>query len=282
MILNQKLIKKSQIILNKKSKHILLKFNRIKKKRKPKLIYNKIMIKFISIIVMLTLLYFKKLVLIINPDNYNTSKNNKGFLKINTIHKSKITNYDYKNNIIVHKDLYNNIPYVPITSSNSILKSDQIANESYFELCQNRKLLDNTNYKRSINPKISVIIPFYNKDLFSIYIPLRSIQNQSLKDIEIIFVDDGSSENKINEIFEEMKNDNRIIFLKHKENKGTLLSRVDGVRYASGDYILHLDQDDLFIDNLFFENIYRKAKELNVDILQFATMSYKINLILIN
>ena len=72
-----------------------------------------------------------------------------------------------------------------------------------------------------------------------------------------------------------MKNDNRIIFLKHKENKGTLLSRVDGVRYASGEYILHLDQDDLFIDNLFFENIYRKAKELNVDILQFATMSYK-------
>ena len=96
---------------------------------------------------------------------------------------------------------------------------------------------------------------------------MRSIQNQSLKDIEIIFVDDGSSDNKINEVLEEMKNDNRIILLKHKENKGTLISRVDGVRYASGEYILNIDQDDLFINNLVFENLYKKVKELNVDIL---------------
>ena len=40
-----------------------------------------------------------------------------------------------------------------------------------------------------------MIIPYYNKDKFSIYITLRSIQNQSLKNIEIITVDDGSSEN---------------------------------------------------------------------------------------
>ena len=55
------------------------------------------------------------------------------------------------------------------------------------------KLYDDTKYKRNKKPKISVIIPLYNKNKFSIYIPLRSIQNQSLKDIEIIFVDDGSS-----------------------------------------------------------------------------------------
>ena len=52
------------------------------------------------------------------------------------------------------------------------------------------------------------------------------------------------------------------------------MTRVDGVRYASGEYILHIDQDDLFIDNLFFENIYKKAKELNVDILHFSTLCY--------
>ena len=97
-----------------------------------------------------------------------------------------------------------------------------------------------------------MIIPYYNKDKFSIYIPLRSIQNQSLKNIEIIIVDDGSSENIINKVLEEMKNDNRIILLKHKINKGTLMSRVDGVRYASGEYILTIDQDDLYIDNLLF------------------------------
>ena len=72
-----------------------------------------------------------------------------------------------------------------------------------------------------------------------------------------------------------VNHNNRIILLKHKENKGTLTSRVDGVRYSSGEYILNLDQDDLFLDNLFFENIYNKAKELNIDILQFSTLCYK-------
>ena len=137
------------------------------------------------------------------------------------------------------------------------------------------KLYDDTKYKRNKKPKISVIIPLYNKNKFSIFIPLRSIQNQSLKDIEIIFVDDDSSEEVLNLIIEEMKNDNRIILLKHIENKGTLMTRVDGVRYASGEYILNLDQDDLYNDNLFFETIYKKATELNIDILQFSTIFYK-------
>ena len=200
--------------------------------------------------------------------------NNKGFLEINTVHKSKYSLYDYKQNIIVYKDLDNNIQYIPITKSNSIIKSNLISNETYFKLCENKTLLDTTKYKRNKNPKISVVVPYYNKDKFSLFVFLRSIQNQSLKDIEIIIVDDGSSENKINEIMEEMKNDNRIILLKHKENKGTLMSRVDGYRYASGDYILNIDQDDLFINNLLFENIYTKIKELNVDILQFTAIAY--------
>ena len=207
-------------------------------------------------------------------ENNKVISNNKGFLKIKTKHKSKYTEYNYKDNIIVYKDIYNNISYIPITDSNYIKESELISNDTYFEICDNKTLLDETKYKRSIKPKISVIIPFYNKDKFSIFIPLRSIQNQSLKDIEIIFVDDGSSDNKINEVLEEMKNDNRIILLKHKENKGTLISRVDGVRYASGEYILNIDQDDLFINNLVFENLYKKVKELIVDILQFSALSY--------
>ena len=70
---------------------------------------------------------------------------------------------------------------------------------------------------------------------------LRSIQNQSFKDIEIIIVDDGSIKEKIEDIFEAMKDDNRIILLKHKERKTTLLTRVDGIRYASGEYIIQID-----------------------------------------
>ena len=163
---------------------------------------------------------------------------------------------------------------MPINKINTIKKSIQISKENYFLLCENRTLLDNTKYKRNPKPKISVIIPYFNKDKFSLYIPLRSIQNQSFKDIEIIFVDDGSSENKINELIEEMKNDNRIILLMHKTRKGTLMSRIDGVRYASGEYIIQLDQDDLYINNLLFEKLYKKSKKLNSDIVQFSIFFY--------
>ena len=210
-----------------------------------------------------------------NNSNISIKKNNKGFLNITTIHKSKFTYYNYTDNIIVYKDLYNNISYIPINSFNAIKESIQISKENYFQLCEKQILLDTTKYKRNPKPKISVIIPYYNQDKFSLYIPLRSIQNQSFKDIEIIVVDDGSSENKINELLEEMKNDNRIILLKHKTRKGILMSRVDGVRYASGEYIMQIDQDDLYINNLLLEKLYKKKTELNVDIVQFSTVVYR-------
>lgn len=96
---------------------------------------------------------------------------------------------------------------------------------------------------------------------------LRSIQKQSLKDIEIIFVDDGSLEEKVKDVLNEMKDDNRIIFLRHKERKSTLLTRIDGIRYASGEYIIQIDQDDKYLNNLLFEKLYNKSRELDLDLI---------------
>jgi glycosyltransferase involved in cell wall biosynthesis len=204
----------------------------------------------------------------------NNSSLNKGFLEINTTHKGKFTFYDYASNIKIYKDLYKNISYTPITNSNIIVQSNQISKEDFSKLCKEGILLDKTKYKRNSNPKISVVMPFYiiNKDL-TITMALRSIQNQSLKDIEIILVDDGSLEEKINYVLNEMKNDNRIILLRHKERKGTLLTRVDGIRYASGEYIIHIDQDDMYINNLLFEKLYNKSKELDTDLIYFNHFS---------
>ena len=64
----------------------------------------------------------------------------------------------------------------------------------YVNDCINGNLYDKNKYKKTENPKISIIIPIYNKEKFIIRI-LRSIQNQSFKDIEIIFCDDGSNDN---------------------------------------------------------------------------------------
>ena len=117
-------------------------------------------------------------------------------------------------------------------------------------------------------------MPYYiiDKNL-TITMALRSIQNQSLKDVEIIFVDDGSLEEKVNYVFNEMKEDNRIILLRHKERKSALLTRVDGIRYASGEYIIQIDQDDMYLNNLLFEKLYNKSKELNVDMIYFNFFS---------
>ena len=83
---------------------------------------------------------------------------NKGFLKINTIHKGKFTYYDYVSNIKIYKDLYKNISYNPINNSNYILKSNELSKEEFSNLCEGGVLLDKTKYKRNSNPKISVVI----------------------------------------------------------------------------------------------------------------------------
>ena len=201
---------------------------------------------------------------------FNNSSLNKGFLEINTTHKGKFTNYDYASNIKIYKDLYENISYTPITNSNFILQSNQISIEEFSKLCEEGVLLDKTKYKRNSNPKISVVMPYYIiSNNLTITMALRSIQNQSLKDIEIILVDDGSLEEKVNYVLNEMKNDNRIILLRHKQRKSTLLTRVDGVRYASGEYIIQIDQDDMYLNNLLFEKLYNKSKELDIDLIYF-------------
>ena len=202
---------------------------------------------------------------------YSTNSTlNKGFLEINTTHKGKFTYYDFSSNIKVYKDLYKDISYTPINNSNYILQSSQISKEEFSELCEKGVLLDKTKYKRNNIPKISVVIPYFiiRKNL-NITMTLRSIQNQSLKDIEIIFIDDGSLEEKVKDVLNEMKDDNRIILLRHRERKSTLLTRVDGIRYSSGDYIIQIDQDDMYLNNLLFEKLYNKSRELDVDLIYF-------------
>ena len=82
---------------------------------------------------------------------------------------------------------------------------------------------DLINFKKNQNPEVSVVMTVYNQaDCF--YKGLRSIQNQSLKNIEIIIVDDGSTDNSVYQIEKYQKEDNRIIFLKHMINCGTIKS----------------------------------------------------------
>ena len=121
-------------------------------------------------------------------------------------------------------------------------------------------------YKRD-EPKISLIIPVYNKEKY--IKPLyASIQRQSLKDIEIIFIDDLSKDKSIEIIEEYMIIDKRIILIKHDKNRRTFYSRNEAAKIAKGKYLLIIDPDDLIINNIL-EKSYITAEKNNLDITQF-------------
>ena len=117
-------------------------------------------------------------------------------------------------------------------------------------------------------PKISIIIPSYNSNK-TIKNALRSIQNQNMVDIEIILVNDFSSDNSLNLVLDMQKEDNRIKIINNNRNRGILYSRCIDVLKSKGKYILTLDQDDLFFDFDVFVTIYNKAKETNCNIISF-------------
>ncbi len=112
--------------------------------------------------------------------------------------------------------------------------------------------------------KLSVIVPVWNT---AKYLPkcLDSIINQSLKDIEIIVVNDGSSDNSVEVIKKYVKKyKDRIIFL-DKENGGQGSARNLGIKHAKGDYIGFVDSDD-FIESTMYEEMYKSAIDNNSDI----------------
>ncbi len=111
--------------------------------------------------------------------------------------------------------------------------------------------------------KVSVVIPVYNT---AEYLPkcLDSIIAQSLQDIEIICVDDGSTDSSPNILDVYALRDRRVKVI-HKENGGPVSARKVGVLVADGDYIAFVDSDD-WIDTNMYEQLYRIAEKNNVEI----------------
>lgn len=98
-------------------------------------------------------------------------------------------------------------------------------------------------------PRLSVVVPFYNVVDY-LEECLRSIARQSLEDLEVIMVDDGSTDGS-GEIAEGMADeDNRFTLLRH-ENRGTGASRNAGLQRVTGDYLCFVDGDDIVADNAY-------------------------------
>ncbi|EAJ9245403.1 glycosyltransferase family 2 protein, partial [Campylobacter jejuni] len=92
-------------------------------------------------------------------------------------------------------------------------------------------------------PQLSIIIPLFNSCDF-ISRALQSCINQTLKDIEILIIDNKSKDNSLNMVLEFAKKDPRIKIFQNEENLGTFASRNLGVLHSSSDFIMFLDSDD--------------------------------------
>src|SRR5699024_165398 len=104
--------------------------------------------------------------------------------------------------------------------------------------------------------KLSIIVPIYNSEK-RLGRCLNSIINQSYKNIEIILVNDGSTDTSLEICNEFKKKDSRVKVI-NKENEGVALARNDGLLVATGDYIAFVDSDD-YLDLTMYENLLFKA-----------------------
>ncbi|MCD8158160.1 MAG: glycosyltransferase [Clostridiales bacterium] len=112
-------------------------------------------------------------------------------------------------------------------------------------------------------PKLSVVVPIYNVENY-IRDCVESLQNQTLKDIEIILVDDGSPDNCGRIIDEYAAGDDRIKVI-HKPNGGVSAARNDGLKAVSGEYVLFCDSDDMMEPDAF-EKLYKAGSENDADV----------------
>ena len=119
--------------------------------------------------------------------------------------------------------------------------------------------------------KVSVIVPIYNAEEY-LEKCLNSLVNQTLKDIEIILINDGSTDGS-KEIINKYKEKYDNIILVDKKNEGIGKARNDGIKKASGEYITFVDSDDYIKENMF-EDYYEYSKKYNLDMV--SGLYYKV------
>lgn len=123
--------------------------------------------------------------------------------------------------------------------------------------------------------KVSVIIAAYNVDKY-IERCINSVINQTLHDLEVIIVNDGSTDSTKDKINNAIGNDKRVKVI-NKSNAGLIEARKSGLNIAEGKYILFIDGDD-WIERECIERLYLKSEEEKADILLFNAFSVENNI----
>lgn len=121
------------------------------------------------------------------------------------------------------------------------------------------------------NPKVSIIVPIYNVEKY-LDRCMESLLNQTLEDIEIIMVDDGSPDNCPKMCDEYAKKDARIKVV-HKKNGGLADARNAGLDVATGKYVAFVDSDD-FVKTEMYEQLYDQAEKAKADTIYCGFYKY--------
>ena len=121
-----------------------------------------------------------------------------------------------------------------------------------------------------------MFLPIYNKENYLVNC-IENLQNQTLKDIEIVALNDYSNDSSLEILNNFAKNDQRIKIINNDQNHGLLYSRAMGILNSSGEYLMNLDPDDEIkgVDSL--EYLYKQSKNFNLDIISFNALDKKSN-----
>ena len=146
---------------------------------------------------------------------------------------------------------------------------DQFNYSQFCKLALDEKLLNNKKIEFDKDkPLISIVVPVYNKKNVLLK-SIRSIQNQNYKNLEIILVNDCSNDNST-ELFDYLlKSEPRIRIFHHMKNMGCWRTRLDGVLYSRGQYIILFDPGDLYADNYVIQDAYNVIDKYNLDSCKF-------------
>lgn len=184
--------------------------------------------------------------------------------------KKKIINYLLILFIIFFVNLYMNLHFKKRTNINIYSK---FKNEiDFLRSCINNTTIEK--YEKCSKPKLSIVIPVYNCEKYLNRL-LKSIQNQKLKDIEIIFIEDCSTDKGFQLLKEYSKYDKRIVLIKNEENKGCLYSYVKGILETKSEYTMIIDNDDMLLPNL--KELYEISEQNNKDINDFSYIHGKLD-----
>ena len=121
-------------------------------------------------------------------------------------------------------------------------------------------------------PKVSVIVPIYNAEYY-LKECIESVLNQTLRDLELILIDDGSTDHSLQICSQYIEKDCRIQVFSN-ENIGQGLERNFGIKKAKGEYIAFLDSDDKYAKNML-ENLYNQAISEKADMVSGGYLDIK-------